>query len=149
MFLFCGILFHHPIYLWGSRWRSGSSKALCTTEPGFDPRSRRCTCIWFPLASPYLLPQIFLLHLKLGFLNKSISGIIWSNNASADCQLIWHYALSPSGDNYVARHKNPNLFIYVQLRCPQAIHKKRRNSQIFWHSGKNCNTIFIYIQFLI
>ena len=44
-----------PLRLWawhlfgGSRWRSGSSPALCTTEPRFDPRSRRCSCIWFPV----------------------------------------------------------------------------------------------------
>ncbi len=35
----------------------------------------------------------------LGFLNKSISGIVWSYSASADWQLLlWHCALSPSGD---------------------------------------------------
>ncbi len=40
---------------------------------------------------------VFLLHLKLDYLNKSISGIIWSYSASADWQLIWHCVLSPSG----------------------------------------------------
>ena len=47
----------------------------------------------FSLASP-----VFLLHLKMGFLKKSVSGIIWSYSARADWQLIWHCALSSSGD---------------------------------------------------
>ncbi len=34
---------------WESRWCSGSSLALCTTEPSFDRRSWGCKCIWFPV----------------------------------------------------------------------------------------------------
>ncbi len=38
--------------------------------------------------------QVFLLHLKLDCLNKSISGnIVWSFSTSIDWQLIWHCAL--------------------------------------------------------
>ena len=52
------------------------------------------------------------LHLKLGFLNNSISGnIVWSYSASANWLLIWHCAMVPwhSLDDYVAHYKNPNL----------------------------------------
>ncbi len=103
--------------LGGSRWRSGSSPALCTTEPGFDPRSHRCTCIGFQsiLASAgfYLGSSVFLLHLKLGFLNKSVSGIIWS---LADILLIWSSAdmalCLESFGRYVARYKIQIYYYY-------------------------------------
>ncbi len=56
---------------------------------------------------------VFLLHLKLDFLNKSISEIIWSYSASADWQLIWHCAWSPSGD--MSRVTKTQIFIYLNL----------------------------------
>ncbi len=62
-----------------------------------DPGAVRAFGFQSILASAGFSP-VFLLHLKLDFLNKPISGIIWSYSASADWQLIWHCALSPSGD---------------------------------------------------
>ena len=46
----------------------------------------------------------------LFFLDKSVSGIIWSYSASADWQLIMALHLESFG-RYVARYKNQNLFI--------------------------------------
>ena len=38
----------HTCSSMGLQWRSNSSPALCTTEPGIDPQSRCCMCTWFP-----------------------------------------------------------------------------------------------------
>ena len=84
-----------------SRWRSSSSPAPCTTEPGFVPRSQRSMCIWFPdhacfcrffsrfSSFPTASKTVF-------FVNKSISGnIVWSYRASANWQVILHYTAMP------------------------------------------------------
>ena len=105
------------IVRWCQIWRMGDQcKARATKAGGVAVLPQRCA----PL-SPGLIPgpgavrafsfqsilvsagfspgsPVFLLHLKPRFLNKSISGITWSYSASADWQLIWHCALSPSGE---------------------------------------------------
>ncbi len=96
---------------WGSRCCSGSSPAL---SPGsiLGPCAVRAFGFQSILASAGFSPgsPVFLLHLKLGFLYKSVSGIIWSYSASADWQLIMALRLESLG-RYVARYKNQNLFI--------------------------------------
>ncbi len=85
-FIFKALFIHLQ---WGNRWRSGSSPTLCTTECGFNPSSGAVCAFGFQsiLASAGFSPDspVFLLHLKLGFLNRSISGnVVWSYGGSAD-----------------------------------------------------------------
>ncbi len=88
---------------------------MCTTEPEFDPQPSDVRTFGFQsiLASAAfsLGPPVFLLQLNLGFLNKSISGIIWSCSASADWQLL-HLVSSPSGDMSRVTKIQTYLFLF-------------------------------------
>ena len=97
------------------RWRRYASLSPGSI-PG--PGAVHAFSFQFILASAAFSPSspVFLLHLELGFLNKSISGIIWSYKASANWQLIWHWALSPSGDMLRVTKTQIYLFcIYFSL----------------------------------
>ncbi len=84
----------------GSIWTAWKAVELCDN--------------WIRHNSPNL---VSLLHLKLGFLNKSISeNVVWSYSASADWLLIWHCALIPLhslGDMSRVTKTEIYLFIYL------------------------------------
>ncbi len=98
--------------------RRGSGKVLVITT---GPAVRVSTTCFCNCAEVHILcsfspgTPVFLLHLKMGFLNKSVSGnIVWSHSASADwhCMALRLDTLTFLGW-YVARYKNRNLFIYL------------------------------------
>ncbi len=109
-----GIYHDETIHFGGAGWRSSSSPALCTTEPGFGPGSVRAFGFQSILASAgfSLGSPVFFLHLKLGFLNKSVSGIIWSYSASLSADWQPMALRLESFGRYVAHYKNPNLLLF-------------------------------------
>ncbi len=112
-----GIYHDETIHFGGAGWRSSSSPALCTTEPGFGPGSVRAFGFQSILASAgfSLGSPVFFLHLKLGFLNKSVSGIIWSYSASLSADWQPMALRLESFGRYVARYKNPNLLLFLSI----------------------------------
>ncbi len=94
----------------------GTSSELWTTEsrfivgPGgvcpFGFQSKLASA-GFSLGTP-----VFLLHWKLGFLNKSISGNISSYSASANWQLIRHCTLSPLMW-YMSRITKSQIYLFL------------------------------------